>query len=158
MQALLDWLQNNKPLLILIVAALAALLVLQRLTRFVGRLVRAVRRRGKPVTLHPKLQNYGGHSDEEMESDRLMAGGIIATSSTASVAGYEIVRQVEAVFVEGYRTPTDATNALKAVAVRRGANAIINLLQQRSAAGKCAAQGDAVCIEPLVSKARPAGS
>lgn len=158
MQALLDWLENNRSLLLIIVAALVALLVLQRLTRFIGRLFRAVRRRGKPATLHPKLQSYGGHSDEELESDRVTAAGIIATSLTATVAGYEIVRQVEAVFVEGYRTPNDATNALKAAAVRRGANAIINLLQQRTSAGKCAAQGDAVCIEPLISKARPSGS
>jgi uncharacterized protein YbjQ (UPF0145 family) len=38
--------------------------------------------------------------------------------------------------------------ALKAQASRRGANALINLSQERTAAGRCSAQGDAVVVKP----------
>jgi len=68
------------------------------------------------------------------------------------VAGFEVVRQIEATFVEGYRTPGEATLALKAAAARHGANAIIHLAQQRTAAGRCTAQGDAVLVRPVAGK------
>ncbi len=148
MEAALDWLVQNRTLLVIIVAALVVLIILQRLLGLAGRMFRSIRRIGKPVTLHPKLQAYAGRSEDELNCERLLATRIIATSSTSTVAGYEIVRQIEAVFVEGHRTTQEAATALKACAADRGANAIINLSQQRTAAGKCSAQGDAVVVEP----------
>ncbi|HWL92298.1 MAG TPA: hypothetical protein VNT79_02085 [Phycisphaerae bacterium] len=149
MDAALHWLENNRELLILVVVGLLALVFLQRILGWLGRAVRSVRRRGKPVELHPRLQAYAGHSEEDLKRDLELASQVIATSSTPSVAGYTLVRQIEAVFVEGYRTPNEATTSLKATAAKRGANAIINLAHQRTAAGKCSAQGDAVVIEPI---------
>lgn len=121
------------------VGALGVLVVIQR--------VRAAIRRRRPPKLHPNLQKYGGRSDEEQNADLDASLKIVATSSTPTVAGYKIVRQIEAVFVDGCRAPAEAVTALKAAAARRGANAVINLSQQRTAAGKCSAQGDAVVVQ-----------
>ena len=74
---------------------------------------------------------------------------IIATSSTAAITGFEVVRQIEAVFTEGHMNPQDAVNALKAAAAEIGANALINLSGQRQGTGKCAAHGDAVMVKPM---------
>ena len=46
-----------------------------------------------------------------------------------------------------------AAEKKKAAAARKGANAIINLSQQRSGAGRSTSQGDAVLIRPTVAKA-----
>lgn len=144
---LLQWLQDHPVLLAGVAGGLILIALIQR--------VRARRRRrAEPPRLHPKLQAYAGRSEAEIEADRQQAAKIIATSSTGTVAGYEILRQIEAVYVDGYRTPQDATEALKAVAGRRGANALVNLSQQRTAAGRCTAQGDAVRIRPLPPKQR----
>lgn len=153
MDTLISWLSNddNRWLLIAIVAVLLVLVILLRLFGLVGWFFKKAKRLGKPAALHPKLAAYAGHSEAEIEQDRRLAVGIVATSSTTQVAGYELTRQIEAVYVEGYRTPQEAANALKAAAARRGANAIINLTHQRTAAGKCSAQGDAVVIEPIVA-------
>lgn len=129
----------NQERLIWLVAILLGLLVIQR--------VLAGIRRRRPPKLHPNLQKYGGRSDEEQNADLDASLKILATSSTPSVAGYKIVRQIEAVFVDGCRAPAEAVTALKAAAARRGANAVINLSQQRTAAGKCSAQGDAVVVQ-----------
>jgi len=129
----------NQERLIWLVAILLGLLVIQRM-------LTALRRR-RPPKLHPNLQKYGGRSDEEQNADLDASLKILATSSTPSVAGYKIVRQIEAVFVDGCRAPAEAVTALKAAAARRGANAVINLSQQRTAAGKCSAQGDAVVVQ-----------
>lgn len=141
----LTWLQDNRDILIVAVAILAALVGLQRAIDFVRRLIR----RRRPTQLNPKLQRYGGPSDEELAVDRAAAERIIATSSTSRIAGYQIRRQIEAVYVEGYRTPEDATSAIKAAAGKLSANGIVNLSLQRTAAGRCTAQGDAVMIKPL---------
>ncbi len=141
MDDLLNWLIAHRPELIMVVGGLLLLVLLQRA-------VRSVRRSRKPVELHPRLQAYAGRSEEQIEADRRAAEMILATSSSNTVAGYEIIRQIEAVFVEGLRTQEEATLALKAAAGRLGANAIINLNQQRTAAGRCIAQGDAVQISP----------
>ncbi len=77
------------------------------------------------------------------------AGHIVATSSTAAIAGFEILRQIEAVFTEGHASPQDAVAALKAAAAEKGANAVINLSGQRQGTGKCAAHGDAVMVKPI---------
>src|SRR5262249_6399323 len=96
--------------------------------------------------LHPNLQKYAGRSEQEIEADRAAALKIISTSSTARITGFQLLQQIEAVFVEGYRTPEEAVSALKAAAGRKGANAIINLTQSRTAGGRCTAQGDAVLV------------
>jgi len=140
------WLRDHRTFLLYTVAVLLGLVFLERLAR-------AVRRARKPAALHPKLQPYAGRPAADIEADREASAKIIATSSTGSVAGYEIVQQIEAVFVEGYRTPQEATEALKAAAARKGANAIINLSQQRSTAGRSTSQGDAVVVRPTTPKA-----
>ena len=72
-----------------------------------------------------------------------MMRAIIATGSTGSLAGYEIVQQIEAVFVEGHRSPQEAMQALRVAAGRLGANAIINLTHERTAAGRLSSSGSA---------------
>lgn len=140
-----QWLQDNRLLLLYITGGLVVLVLLQKI-------VGIIRRRRNPAPLHPKLQPYAGRNEADLEAERREAAKIIATSSTGTVAGYKIIQQIEAVFVEGYRTPQDATTALKASAARAGANAIINLMQQRTAAGRCTAQGDAVRIRLEVAE------
>ncbi len=122
------------------VAVLVGLLVLRRV-------LIAVRRR-RPAVIHPKLARYAGRSEAEINAELEAARKIAATSSTGAVAGYRIVRQIEAVFAEGFRSPEEAVTALKANASRKGANALINLSPQRTAAGRCSAQADAVIVEP----------
>lgn len=135
----LTWLESNRSLLVVVVAVLFVLVGVQRIGA-------AIRRR-RPAQLHPNLQKYAGRSDEEIEADRNAALKIIATSSTARITGFQMIQQIEAVFVEGYRTPEEAVTALKASAGKKGANAIINLSQSRTAAGRCTAQGDAVLVK-----------
>jgi uncharacterized protein YbjQ (UPF0145 family) len=144
-----QWLQDNR---LLLGAAVVVLLGLLILTRMLGGVRRILRRR-RPAKLHPKLQQYSGRTETDLKAERLDAAKIVATSSTVAVAGYEIIRQIEAVFVEGLRTQEEAIIALKAVAARRGANAIVNITQQRTAAGRCTAQGDAVLIRPATQRA-----
>ncbi|MBN2562131.1 MAG: hypothetical protein JXQ75_14490 [Phycisphaerae bacterium] len=148
MNDVIQWLQDHR---VLLGGAVAVLLVLYVLRRLSGGIRRLVRRRGPPK-LHPKLQQYAGRNEADIEAEHLAAERIIATSSTGIIAGYEIVRQVEAVFVEGHRTQGEAIRALKATAASRGANAIINLAQQHTAAGRCTAQGDAVVLRPIGGK------
>ncbi|HVP10679.1 MAG TPA: hypothetical protein VMV94_05755 [Phycisphaerae bacterium] len=147
---LLQWLENNRRLLIIITAILLALVILQRIYSRVRRMIRSCR----PAELNPKLQKYAGWTETDAQADRLAAEKIIATSSTARIAGYDVLRQIEAVFVEGHRSPDEATRALKTAAGRLGANAIINLSQQRTVAGRCAAQGDAVVVQSKSEVAR----
>lgn len=78
-----------------------------------------------------------------------LARRIIATSSTAAIAGFAIERQIEAVFTDGHATPPEAVEVLKAVAAEKGANALINLEGVRVGTGKCAARGDAVIVRAL---------
>lgn len=131
-----DWLTTDR--LIIAVVVLTVLVVIRRVRR-------ALRRR-RPVQLHPKLAKYGQPDPAEVRAELEASRKIIATSSTEAVAGYRIVQQIEAVFIDGCRTPEDAVAALKAAAGRRGANAVINLRQKRTAAGRCTAQGDAVVV------------
>ena len=139
----LPWLENHRNLLIVITAVLLGLVVLQRIYLMVRRVLR---NRRPAAELNPKLQKYAGTTATDAQADRLAADKIIATSSTARIAGYEVLKQIEAVFVEGHRSPDEAARALKTAAGRLGANAIINLSQQRTAAGRCSAQGDAVLV------------
>lgn len=136
-----NWLVSHRFELGVAVVVLLGLLMLQRMWR-------GIRRRRKPAPLHPKLQPYAGRTDADIASEQVDASRIIATSSTHGVVGYQLIRQIEAVYVEGHRAPNDAVTALKAVAARKGANAIVNLSQSRTAGGRCTAQGDAVVVRP----------
>jgi len=87
---------------------------------------------------------------EEHERDlERLCGRIIATSSTQAAPGFEVTRQIEAVFSDGHTTPARAVEMLKAVAAQKGANAILNLTTDRQLSGKCQARGDAVQVRPL---------
>jgi len=110
------------------------------------------RRRRMPATLHPKLQKYGVDTELLAQQRREAAMKIVATSSGEKLVGYEITEQIDAVFVEGFRTPAEAVEGLKAEAANRGANAVINVRQERTMAGKCSASGDAVRANRIAGK------
>lgn len=137
---------------IALVAVVVAWIVLARLWRGLRRWAR----RGRPAQIHPSLQRYNVDWAEVQRRQRELAVGIIATSTSNRLAGYRLVRQVEAVFVEGYTSPEDALIALKAASVERGANALLNVQTQRTAAGKCTASADAVVVAPLMARLGPA--
>jgi len=101
------------------------------------------------------LQKYNVDHSELDRQRREQARLIVATSTTTRLAGFRIVRQVEAVFVEGYRTPEEALIALKAAAADRGANAILNVHTDRTAAGRCTASGDAIIVIPPAPPPKP---
>ncbi len=134
--------------------ALVALLVVRALWRGVARRIR----RRRPATIHPKLAKYNVDHAKLDRERRKLATRIAATSTGTRLAGFRIVRQVDAVFVEGHRTPEEALIALKAATAERGANALLNVRTERSAAGRCAASGDAVVAAPLTKPPRPPGS
>ncbi len=127
--------------LLALFAGLAFLWLVRRFRRWL--------RRRRPPRLHPKLQKYGGVRVEDpkiMVKRRSEAERIIATSSRAGIVGYEVVEQLEAVFVDGFARPEDALLGLKATAAMKGANAVTNVLQKRDASGTCSAAGDAVVV------------
>lgn len=142
---------EHRARIIWVVSILAGLLVLTRLWRGVSR---AIRRR-RPPTIHPALQKYSiDHAALDRERQR-QAAAIIATSTGSRLTGFRIIRQVEAVFVEGFRTPEEALTALKAAAVKRGANAVLNVRTERSMAGRCTASGDAVLVSAIPNRPLP---
>jgi hypothetical protein len=119
---------------------------------------RRLRRRSQPVRLHPNLQKYAGPQKLATERRR-EAQKVLATSSTVDIAGYRIVEQVEAVFVDGFSRPEEALEGLKAAAALKGANALTNVRQERSTAGRYSASGDAVKVVSLTPPAdRPDNS
>lgn len=128
---------------------LVALVVLVTLYRRVRRMIR----RRRPPKIHPKLQRYGegyGEPDAELLAKRRTeAARIVATSSTPAITGYEIVEQVEAVFVDGFRRPEEALEGIKAAAAMKGANAVSNVRQERGPSGKCSATGDGVIVRRI---------
>ncbi len=132
-----------------------ALLIVVLIGRRIIRKVREAMRRRRPAVIHPNLQRYNQDYAELDRQRREDAAKIIATSTGNRLAGYRIVRQVEAVFVDGFRTPEDALIALKAAAAQRGANAILNVATQRTAAGKCSASGDAIVASAPLERPIP---
>lgn len=132
------------------IALLAALVL-----RAVGKkLARTIRRMGPPK-IHPRLEKYNVDHAKLDRERRKLAAGIGATSTGGRLPGFRIVRQVEAVFVEGCRTHEEALIALKAAAAERGANALLNVRTERTAAGKCTASGDAVLAAAIKAKPPP---
>ncbi|MHC4093774.1 MAG: hypothetical protein ACYSVY_26465 [Planctomycetota bacterium] len=115
----------------------------------VGRIRRRLRLR-RPARLDPKLQQYGDTQDVA-RARRQEAAKIVATSSTGQIVGYDIVEQVEAVFVDGFRRPEEALEGLKAAAAMKGGNALTNVHSERTAAGRCSARGDAVVVRKIAS-------
>jgi uncharacterized protein YbjQ (UPF0145 family) len=130
------------PLVQRIVLAAAALVVLVIFLRIVGRSreARAAARRRAEVR-----RRFEGVRLEQEEIRRL-AEEIVATSSTARIAGYAILRQVETVFGDGKPSSGAAVELVKALAAQKGANALINLQTRQMATGKWVASGDAVVV------------
>ncbi|HOA75455.1 MAG TPA: hypothetical protein PL151_05135 [Phycisphaerae bacterium] len=140
---------------ILIIVVGVTWIVLRKIWSSVWRRIRLSR----PPRIHPALQRYNVDRAEVQRKQRELAAGIVATSTSNRLAGYRLVRQVEAVFVEGFASPEDALVALKASAVERGANAILNVRTEHTAAGRCTASGDAVIVSPLpVASVRASGA
>ena len=131
------------PVILSIVVAATIVIVLSIAGRS-WRLLRGYRRPARNADVRAVQRTL------EAQRERLeqLALQIVTTSSTATIAGYEVVRQIEAVFTEGHPTPSAAVTALKAQAAQRGANAIVNLATVRPPTGKCMAQGDAVVVRP----------
>ncbi|MCG3137629.1 MAG: hypothetical protein HJJLKODD_01478 [Phycisphaerae bacterium] len=129
---------NDLAYLVLLIAT-AVIVVIWQVLRW--------RESRRPPHIHPRLQKYAGPDSDLAQQRRTAAEKIIATSSTPTIAGYLILQQIEAVYVEGFRRPEEALEGIKAVAAMKGANAVINLRHERSAAGKCSASGDAVLVE-----------
>jgi hypothetical protein len=132
---------------------LAVALVLLLIAVAIYRRIRRAIRRRRPVRLHPKLQKYGegyGQPDEQLLAQRRTeAEKILATSPSVAIAGYEVLEQVEAVYVDGFRRPEDALEGLKAVAAMKGANAVINVQRCRGEQGRHAVGGDAVIVRKV---------
>lgn len=149
LQALLDRLPE--PFRSWVLPAIGLILFLLVIHWIWRSFTRAFRRRRGP-TIHPRLQKYNVDHAAVQAERRELARGIVATSTGNRLAGYRVVRQVEAVFVEGLQTPEDALVALKAQAVQCGANAVLNVQTQRTAAGKCSASGDAVEVTATLSR------
>ena len=127
-----------------IVTATTALAVIWILLR-----VRKWLRRRRPPTIHQKLQKYQPSGDDFAAKRRAESEKIIATSSGSELVGYRVVRQVEAVFVDGFRRPEEAVEGLKAVAAMKGANALLHVRHEPIGSGRYSASGDAVIIESL---------
>ncbi len=128
------------------IKAFAALVIFAVLLWLYRKVRRAMRRRG-PATLHPKLQRYGGRNTALSSQRRAEAEKILTTSSTTTIAGYEIVKQLEAVYVDGFRLAEDALEGLKATASMKGANALTSVQCERGPGGKYSASGDAVVVK-----------
>lgn len=108
--------------------------------------VRRWLRRRRPPRIHPKLAKYQQSNDVAQLRHR-EAQKILATSSTDAIAGYRVVRQIEAVFVDGFRRPEEAVEGLKAASAMKGANAVINVRHSPSSMGRYCATGDAVVVQ-----------
>ncbi len=139
-----DW---RLQMLLALVALVVVVWLLRKARRF-------LRRRREP-TIHPKLQKYERRNvvpDPKLAVQRREeAAKIIATSSTATIAGCEILEQIEAVIVDGFSGPEAAIEGLKAAAAMKGANAVINVHRDRIESGTCSAAGDAVIVRKLVA-------
>jgi uncharacterized protein YbjQ (UPF0145 family) len=121
---------------------LAAAIVLWAIQR-VAMYLRSLR----PARLNPNLARYAGDNDPSAQLRKQMASRIRSTSSTDQIPGYKIIQAIDALYVEGFRTPAEALEGLKALAAEKGASAVINVRHERSSMGRCAASGDAVVAE-----------
>jgi len=139
-----------KALLILV----AALFVLWSWRR----LVKAIKRRRRP-RFNPKLEKYahghGDHREMVAAQRRAEAAKILATSSTPQITGYDLIEQLDAVLVDGFRRPEEALEGLKAAAAMKGANAVTSVRHAHGPSGKCGATGDAVIVRKRTATTPP---
>ena len=138
-----DQLDPTRQKLVWVGIAVIALAIALKIIQAIGQFIRSMR----PARINPKLAKYAGDDDPSVQARKLMASRIRSTSSTDLIPGYKIIQAIEALYVEGFRTPADALEGLKAAAAEKGANAIINVHHERSSMGRCAASGDAVVAE-----------
>lgn len=103
-----------------------------------------------------ELRKQRGYLQMQQQEIARLASQIIATSSTSTIAGFRIVRQIEAVFTDGHPSPSKAVEFLKATAAEKGANAVVNLNSARPPSGNCLAHGDAVIVHPIEDGTRRA--
>ena len=144
-----NWFDGLDPLVQLLVVGGAAVIVLVLILRVLGGLRErrdAARRR---AVLHREREGARAEHDELQR----LADKIVTTSSTTRLIGFAIVRQVEAVFTEGFPSSVAALENAKALAARKGANALINLDARQTPAGKWVAAGDAVIVRPITPPA-----
>ena len=113
-------------------------------------------RRGRPRSSSLLTAGSRTQLNSELAAEqKQMSERIVATSSSGLLPGYEIVRQVEAVYVDGFRHPEEALIGLKAAAAMKGGNAVIHVRHERMAAGRCTASGDSVIVRAVESDGPP---
>ncbi len=119
-------------------------------------LIRRRVRRVRPRSLSSHIPGSHTQLNSELAAEqKQMSERIVATSSSGLLPGYEIVRQVEAVYVDGFRHPEEALVGLKAAAAMKGGNAVIHVRHERMAAGRCTASGDSVIVRAVESDGPP---
>ena len=138
-------LDMSDPLVRLIVYLAVGLVVLVIVLRIFGR----VRANLAAARLRSELRQGREEIQHQHEEAERLAGQIVATSSTARIAGYLILRQVETVCTDGRASSSAALELLKALAAGKGANGIINVQTQQSPNGKWVASGDAVLLRSV---------
>ena len=141
-----DWQEIQRslsnPLVRKIVYSAIAIIVGVIVLRFLAR------RRELSQAARVRADLRAGMQEVRLKQEEIarLAARIIATSSTSRIAGFGIVRQIEAVFSDGEKSSEAAVERVKAHAVEKGANAIINLQTRQTPSGKWVANGDAVVI------------
>jgi hypothetical protein len=107
-------------------------------------------RRGQPSSMSKHLPDRHTQLNPKLAVEqKQLAERIVATASSGLLPGYDILRQIEAVYVDGFRHPEEALVGLKAAAAMKGANAVIHVHHERTAAGRCTASGDAVWVRAV---------
>jgi hypothetical protein len=139
----MDRFNLTDPTTRLIVIGAVAILFLLLAMKIIARRRQAAAAARYRADLH---QAFEGVRLQQEEVKRL-ADQIAATSSTGRIAGFAIVRQVETVFSEPKASSVSAVDLVKALAVQKGANALINLETRQLPGGKWVASGDAVVVK-----------
>jgi hypothetical protein len=140
-----EWFTALDPTVQKIVLGGAGFVALVLVLRILG----GLRERRDSARRRAALQRDHESARLQQEEVRRLAGQILTTSSTTRVIGFNVIRQVEAVFTDGCPSSVAALELAKALAVRKGANAIINLQTQQAPGGKWVACGDAVIVRAL---------
>lgn len=142
-QEVLQKISLSDPLVQKIVFGAAALIFLV----IVLRVIRRVREGAEDARRRAARRRELGEQQSQQEELKRAAEQIVATSSTARIAGYGIVRQVETLFTEAKPSSVAAVELLKGMAALKGANGIVNLQSQQLPTGKWVASGDAVVVK-----------
>ncbi len=133
----------SDPLVRQIVLAAGGLVALA----FLWRILAALRSRRTAARAWADIQR--GREEVRLQHEEVQRLGqrIVATSSTARIAGYLIQRQIETVCTDGRASSAGALELLKALAAEKGANGVINVQTQAVLNGKWIARGDAVLVK-----------